>query len=533
MRALQGLSVDRVPVLAVLGAYGGKLTGVDMQTLYTSQDAYAAGQQAVQEAFGFDMILAPFDFSVIAEAFGGEVSYSADQAPNVKHAAARTAEEVLRLPLPDPRSTGCLPLTLATTAELARRYSGEIPVLAVVPGPGSLPSLLMGMDGWLDSLLFEPEAAATILERTGTFFVDWADALLGAGANAVVVTEGMASAEIAPRELFEERLLPHLRTTLGRLTGPYVLHHTGGRIGHVLDLIATLPGLLGVVVSSKDSLAEARRSVGPNLPLLGNLDNLSLPALSPDAVRRRARACLEEAAPAGPYVLCHSGGDVPLDTPPENLQAMIQAAEEFAQREEATRPPVWICCSILRKEIEYLRQRGDIQGWLEFLDSSLHMLPEQLEKGLATDIDRHGTSEDQVILVYGECCAGMAELERRPNVTRVDAINCAELLFGRSRYRELIRNGAFVFLPEWIGRWRSVFEQEIGLPADVARELMTEDRKELVYADTGLGPVPTNDLEACAAYLGLPWRVEPVGLDHMAAALACTQATVGLSKKAV
>ena len=33
MRTLQGESTDRVPVLAVLGAYGGKLTGVDMQTL--------------------------------------------------------------------------------------------------------------------------------------------------------------------------------------------------------------------------------------------------------------------------------------------------------------------------------------------------------------------------------------------------------------------------------------------------------------------------------------------------------------------
>lgn len=190
---------------------------------------------------------------------------------------------------------------------------------------------------------------------------------------------------------------------------------------------------------------------------------------------------------------------------------------------------VWISCGVLREEIEQLNQRGDIQGRLEFLDSMLHVSPERLEGRLSAEIDRQGDSDEQIILVYGECCAGMVELERRPNVTRVDAANCAELLFGRARYRELIMEGAFVFLPEWTGRWRSVFEEELGLPADVARDLMTEDRKVLVYADTGLGPVPTSDLDACAVHLGLPWRVELVGLSHMAEVLARTQAAVGLS----
>ena len=54
----------------------------DLQTLYSDAAAYVAGQRALQEAFGLDLVLATFDYSAIAEAFGGDVAWCADQAPN-------------------------------------------------------------------------------------------------------------------------------------------------------------------------------------------------------------------------------------------------------------------------------------------------------------------------------------------------------------------------------------------------------------------------------------------------------------------
>jgi hypothetical protein len=46
MNTLQGLPVDRVPVFAVLGAYGGKLTQTDLRTLYRDAEAYVAARGA-------------------------------------------------------------------------------------------------------------------------------------------------------------------------------------------------------------------------------------------------------------------------------------------------------------------------------------------------------------------------------------------------------------------------------------------------------------------------------------------------------
>jgi uroporphyrinogen decarboxylase len=193
-----------------------------------------------------------------------------------------------------------------------------------------MPSLIIGMEQWMETILFDGELAGKLLDHTALFFVSWANALLAAGADCLVITEGMASAEIAPRALFEERFLPLLAATFAQINGPKVLHHTGGRINHNLDLLPGLAGLVGVAVGSKDDLAEARRLIGPDLNLIGNLDNLSFPAVSADKISEMSRSCLQSAAPSGHYILANSGADIPLSTPPENLRAMQAAAAAYS-----------------------------------------------------------------------------------------------------------------------------------------------------------------------------------------------------------
>jgi len=326
MNTLEGQPVDRLPVFAVLGAYGATLTGVDLRTLFSDAAAYVAGQQALQTEYGFDLVLSAFDYSVIAEAFGGEVAWAENQVPNVKRPAARTAAEALRLPLPDIQTTGRLPMILQVTRQLAASYKNQVPIICALPGPCILPSLLIGLEGWMETALFDVDLAQELLAYSGQFLVDWAKALLDAGADCLVVTEGMATAEIAPRGMFVKQFLPHLQEICDRIPGPKVISSTGGHINQILDVLTDLPGLVGVITGSKDDLAETRSLIGPDLTLVGNLDNLTLPGASADQVYDLSLACLRTAASAGPFILANSGADVPQSTPPANLKAMQAAA---------------------------------------------------------------------------------------------------------------------------------------------------------------------------------------------------------------
>ncbi len=183
---------------------------------------------------------------------------------------------------------------------------------------------------------------------------------------------------------------------------------------------------------------------------------------------------------------------------------------------------LWLSCGVLRAELEALHQRGQIGGELRFLDSMLHMCPPQLETVLTERLLQ--AEPGRLVLVYGDCCPRMLDLVRRFRVGRVDAINCAQLLVGRLRYRELMRAEAFLLLPEWTQRWREIFRDELGLSAAVAPDFMREHRRELVYLDLGLSAVPRQTLDECAAFTGLPWRVESVPLDHLLVALHVAEA---------
>ena len=330
MNTLGGLPVDRPPVFAVLGAYGGKLTSTDLKTLYSDSSAYVAGQVALQKEIGLDLVMSAFDYTLISEAFGGEVAWFADQAPNMKRPAVRNAVDALSLPLPNPQQTARLPIILDVTRKLAALYKEQVPIIGVLPGPCILPALLVGIEQWMEAAPFDQELAQKLLDHTAPFYVSWANALLDAGADCLVATESMASSDIATRNMFAGQFLPHLKSIFTQINGPKVLHHSGGRLNHVLDLLPGLNGLVGITVSSKDDLTEARQLIGPDLTLIGNLDNLTLPMISAEETYKMSMARLREAAPGGHYILCNSAADIPLTTPPENLRAMLAAASDYS-----------------------------------------------------------------------------------------------------------------------------------------------------------------------------------------------------------
>ena len=131
----------------------------------------------------------------------------------------------------------------------------------------------------------------------------------------------------------------------------------------------------------------------------------------------------------------------------------------------------WLSCGVLRAELEELKRLGKIRGELVFLDSMLHMNPIKLEAAMTAVLNQHNPEEKCLILVYGDCCPRMLNLVHQHRVSRVNAINCAQMLVGRIRYRELMREQAFMLLPEWAQRWKEVFQIELGLSKEVAHHL--------------------------------------------------------------
>lgn len=174
-----------------------------------------------------------------------------------------------------------------------------------------------------------------------------------------------------------------------------------------------------------------------------------------------------------------------------------------------------LSCSVLAREVESLRQRFWPQVPMRALNSMLHMRPESLALRLRDALESERANGLQVVLIYGDCCAQMGELEGWAGVVRTAGKNCVELLLGSEGYRALQREGAFVLLPEWAHRWREVFALELGLTQETAATLMKDMHQKLVYLDTGVQPAPEEALADCGAYCGLRWEVRPLSLETL------------------
>ena len=114
--------------------------------------------------------------------------------------------------------------------------------------------------------------------------------------------------------------------------------------------------------------------------------------------------------------------------------------------------PCVISCGILRKEIEQLLEKGDIDVTVHFLNETLHNDYNLLDRALNGAVKkRQLQSPAGVIVVYGDVCLGfngeMKQLIEKYDVVKVDALNCIDcLLGGKGKLLEMDPDHKYLFL---------------------------------------------------------------------------------------
>jgi hypothetical protein len=119
---------------------------------------------------------------------------------------------------------------------------------------------------------------------------------------------------------------------------------------------------------------------------------------------------------------------------------------------ERNEKPCVISCGILRKEIEYLLEKGDIDAEVHFLSEKLHIGYNLLDRGLSRALKKYRMQSSQgVIVVYGDVCLGfngeMKVLMDKYDAVKVDALNCIDcLLGGKGKLLEIDPDHKYLFL---------------------------------------------------------------------------------------
>lgn len=324
-----GEPVDRRPFTAMLSLYGAELIGCPLVQYYTDPSAYARGQTAVLETFGPDVLFSPFSCPAEGQAFGSEAAFFDNQPPNLLRPAISSAEDIPSLKMPDVDGDWRLAYVRRALEEMAAAHGGEVAIAAVALSPVDLPLMIMGMDGWLNTVLFDADAARRMLDLTVPFFVQWANTLLAGGADFVAMPAAFLNPSVVTPQIAREFSVPILREAFAEVRGPLVVHHVGSPFLASLDTCTDLPNVAGFALDHRDDLSAAREILGPDVALLSGPSGPDIGAGSAKDVEARCTQFLNDRRGDPRFILATCGPDIPLGTPAENIHALRRAVMNF------------------------------------------------------------------------------------------------------------------------------------------------------------------------------------------------------------
>ncbi len=315
--------------------YCAGLSGVSIRQYTTDATILADCVVRYYETFRPDAVWVSADTWVNAEAMGATVGFPADNQPmcGMGEPLVRTSSDIDRIGPPDPESNGRWPLMLDALRQLRRRLGEEVFLVACFDQfPFSLACAAMGVDRLMLKLMDDRPFAIALLEKCSEYTAAYAQALGRAGAD--MLSGGDSPAGLLGPHLYQEVALPYERQVMDQITlscASVVSLHICGDATPMLRDMAT-SGAHVLELDHKVDLAAACRAIGPDVAIWGNLDPVGVLARGGvDDVQRATRAAWHALRKGGHqrFVLS-SGCTLAMETPPENLHAMIEAARQVS-----------------------------------------------------------------------------------------------------------------------------------------------------------------------------------------------------------
>ncbi|MBN2028252.1 MAG: uroporphyrinogen decarboxylase family protein [Actinobacteria bacterium] len=316
-------SLGRVPVVPLMGYPGVRLNGFSVREALNDAAAHVSTIEALAEKFMPDAVFALMDLTVEAEAAGIPVTMPEDRPPSTSLHPIKSIASINSLNRPDPSRDGRMPSFAAAVSMLKERL--DIPVGAYVIGPFTLAGEMAGAEHLATSTIRDRAFVEGLLSFTTVVIKDYAYALCEAGADLVIILE--PTPVILSPASFERYSFPYIceLAELIRRGGASPILHVCGESTHIIpEMIRT--GVEGLSLDSPIDMAAVAEAVPSDLFLIGNIAPVEVMLeKGPEAVRAEVDA-LRSAMGCWDNFIFSSGCDLPLDTPFENIEALVERA---------------------------------------------------------------------------------------------------------------------------------------------------------------------------------------------------------------
>ncbi len=325
MAMLQGRPVDSLPLTPITMMFAARQMGIPYGEYATDYRKLVESQLVTAEKFGFDSVMSISDPAREASDLGAPVRFFPDQPPALDESRSLLEDKrkLLELKVPDPWSGKRMRDRLEAIRLFREKVGGEFLIEGWVEGPIAEAADLRGINRLMIDLYDDPAFVRDLFEFVVEVETRFAQAQIEAGADLVGIGDSAASL-IGPR-FYRELVGPYEKRLVDNIhrLGGYVRLHICGRTATILEEMAQV-GADIIDLDFPVSMAEARRKMGPEVILCGNIDPVRvLRDGNPEVIYAELEACYQAAQPR--YIVA-AGCEVPRDTPDANMHVLREFA---------------------------------------------------------------------------------------------------------------------------------------------------------------------------------------------------------------
>ena len=331
---IAGQPVDHLPAQPLIMQFAARHAGIHYNEYVTDGRRLAQAQLSMAEAYGVDCLLQCSDPAreLIDIAGGDDSSVEwADTGPAIVEERALVLDKgrLAELHVPDPLAPGRMRDRVDSIGVMREAAGPDVSIVGWVEGPLALGAEMRGLSALMMDTYEDPGFLDELLDFTSQVARAYWRPQVEAGADTMGMSDAAASM-MSPAH-YERFIYPAQRRVVEDIKAArpdvIVRLHMCGRTDDLLPIMKRLPVDIFELDFPVD-LVHAREVLGPEAVILGNVNTVEeMLTGTPAEVYAAAARCHTI---CGPSHIVGTGCEVPPETPPENLRALVAYARHHA-----------------------------------------------------------------------------------------------------------------------------------------------------------------------------------------------------------
>ncbi len=332
LRLIRKEPIDTMPFFSGMGMVvmpGIKKAGYKFPTVHTDAERMAMSALWSAKLMGFDCVVVPYDMCMESEAMGNQISLYEDSEdilyPTIPNKRWTSMDEV-EVPK-DIMSRGRLPL-VSQAIQIIKKEAPEYPVGAWVLGPFTQIGQILELDMVLKSVFKEKAKVEALLDKMADVCIVEGQTWIQAGCDYITLREPGVAADLLSPRTFRDMIKPRLTRIIDSWNAPKLLHICGST-DPLVEMMADCHAH-GITVDIKCNIVEARKKLGNDVLLMGNLDTYPV-TCKPETTREEAVQAVQKTIDSGVDAVM-PGCDLWPDIKEENMLACVETTHEYGRK---------------------------------------------------------------------------------------------------------------------------------------------------------------------------------------------------------